>query len=373
MRSESESPLKNNFMCEYLNKMWKNGWLNSFSNKHFLIRAMENRIGDFVGEAQLLENNFEIYSFNNNLSINFSINLSSKLEYLSRVFDEQSISRFIKDQLSAGKSNYNEDQFFRALSEVEVLKYFSTFGYSVNKKAVYEPAIGRNGKNPEARFFYDDDVIVDVEVKTPGFSNTIINEKLLIPTVLLEDQGRLLNTYANKNNVKCICPRIHKLVTFINSANEKFESPHSSKHLNLLYINWSYSEFPSKSYLEAYSLLHNDLNGLINHKKIGFQFGIEETAYEKISAIVVYTSSMNNLIFQDLRYLWATRNFAIIPMNVDEKLLLQVTGMDYKMNCTTPYILADFKSRNIEEMAREVRICGKANELVKQTYFKEKF
>ena len=47
-----------------------------------------------------------------------------------------------------------------------------------------------------------------------------------------------------------------KLKDFLNSASSKFSVPQSNEY-NLLYINWSYCDFASNSFLEAWSLLTN--------------------------------------------------------------------------------------------------------------------
>jgi hypothetical protein len=159
-------------------------------------------------------------------------------------------------------------------------------------------------------------------------------------------------------------PRVHKLVGFINSATEKFVLPSSNKHFNLLYINWSYSEFPSNSYLEAYSILFNDKNGLLTHKDIGIKMGVLEAAYEKISAIVVYTSSLNTIVFQDFRYLWSTRCFAIMPLQGDANQLLKITDMDYKNNRPTPHLLCDFKAKTMEEQVQVVVQSMQINQII---------
>jgi hypothetical protein len=61
------------------------------------------------------------------LATTFLMNFSPKLQYLSSIFEKESFNNFIENQLSAGKSNYSEEQFFRAASEINVLKYISTF------------------------------------------------------------------------------------------------------------------------------------------------------------------------------------------------------------------------------------------------------
>lgn len=354
MRSDTPSPLKKNFLCDFLNKMWADRWLNDFSDNHFLIQAMENRLNGFVGENQLKENNFNIYNFDDNFALNFSINLSTKLYHLTKKFGEPNIKHFVEDQLSAGKVHYDEDQFFRALSEISVLNYFGTFGADVLSDAVYEPPIGQKGKNPEARFIYKDGTIVDVEVKTPGFHHEQYEEKIIIPTLLLDADGRgVLNKYCSEQNIRCIFPRVYKLIDFLNSANKKFILPKEGNQFNLLYINWTYSEFPSNSFLEAYAILANPINGILTHRNIGIKMGVHENVYDKISAVIVYTDSLNGLAFQDFRYLWALRNFAIIPVNGSDIKLLRVTDMDYKRNPYPPRLMADFKSKSLDEQVED--------------------
>lgn len=371
MRSQTRSPLQDNCLCSYLNKLWMEGWLDSFAEEHFLISSIYNQLSGFHGREQLEENNLNLFSYQDNIGINFAINFSNKLEHMSKVFGEKEIKHFVENQLSAGKENYDEDQFLRGLTELEILQYYSSFVCSLNKQVHYEPKIRTNLKNPEARFIYDDNVIVDIEVKTPGFSNESIQKKLLLPTVLLDQLGLdKLQNLCKVNNVKCLLPRIYKLVDFLNSAAEKFEAPTSSKHLNLLYINWSYSEFPSKSFLEAYAILFNEFTGLLNHKEIGVRFGAKEEVYENISAVIVYTSSLNNLITQDFRYLWSTRNFSIIPIKADEQLILRATSMDYMQNVVPPLILADFKSVNIDDSVEEAYICTEAAKIIKNSYIR---
>lgn len=134
----------------------------------------------------------------------------------------------------------------------------------------------------------------------------------MIPTLLLDADGRdILNRYCQEQNVRCILPRVHKLIGFLNNANEKFITPVEDNHINLLYINWTYSEFPSNSFLQAFSLLANSHNGILTNNKIGIFMGLQECVYEKISAVIVYTDSLNGHVFNDFSYLWALRNFAI--------------------------------------------------------------
>lgn len=137
-----------------------------------------------------------------------------------------------------------------------------------------------------------------------------------MPTVLLTSDGKMaIEKHCKDNNIKCLMPRVGKLKDFINSAAEKFEIPKDNNHLNLLFINWSYSEFAPDAYLEAYSLLANPINGIIRNRNIGMKIGILEEAYDKISAIIVYSDSLNGLAYLDLRHIWIKQKFRMIAIN----------------------------------------------------------
>lgn len=315
-RRENDFPLEGgDFPFGFLRYMWESGWLDDFSEQHFLIKVIEDRLSSFVGERQANLDNTAIYPIisKNNFTETFLMNFSVKMQGLSNAFGEKQIERFVRDQLSAGKKNYNEEQFFRALSEISVIAYI--LGLANWKEKIYEPQLN-NKKNPEVRLITDQDVIIDIEVKTPGFNQNNINEKKLMPTVLLTKEGKeAIKKHCEENNMICLMPRVGKLKDFINSAAEKFELPQDDKHLNLLFINWSYSEFAPDAYQEAYSLLVNPVNGIIRNKEIGMKMGISEEAYEKISAIIVYSDSLNGLAFLDLRHIWIKQKFRMIAIN----------------------------------------------------------
>lgn len=74
--------------------------------------------------------------------------------------------------------------------------------------------------------------------------------------------------------------------------------------MNLFYINWTFSEYPEYSFLEAASLLSNSVNGILNHREIGAAVGVKEEVYDKITALVVYTESLNGLMFNEFKYVW---------------------------------------------------------------------
>lgn len=134
MRHELEFPIKNDIdrmAVNYLYLAWKNGWLDEYSEEHFLIKAINNRLKDFVGKDQLIENNINLLNIVNEdgmikdslFNLNFCINLSQKLQFLDGMFGGNYIRDFLRGQFAAGKNNYDEDSFFEALSEVSVLAF----------------------------------------------------------------------------------------------------------------------------------------------------------------------------------------------------------------------------------------------------------
>lgn len=325
MYSDKPFPLDRIILTRYLERIWKSGWLDDFSEKHFLIRAIYNEISDIEWRTQLLSNNtLSRYSpINpegeidyNQFTVHWILNFSVRLEAMDNYFGEKNIRRFIEDQLSAGKKNYDCDQFFQALSEIEILSFLCS---RANWESItYEPPIGRNGANPEACFSgniplnKEGDVVpvnVNVEVKTPAFPHiNITPDRIILPTVLLSTAGRERMSQICKDfKFKFIQPRMTKLVDFLNSAAKKFTVP-GSQDLNLLFINWSYSDYPSNSFLEAWSLLTNEVNGLLTHPEIAMSLPINnpvsKDVYEKISAVIVYTNSLEQLMFSDFRYVW---------------------------------------------------------------------
>ncbi len=374
-------------LCSFLRKIWEEGWLDDYSNNHFLIMALENRLVKFSWIEQFLNNNVNCY-FNfiskdgiidyEAFSYNFCINFSQKLQAMYYMFGAHNIEKFIIDQLSAGKVNYDENLFFQALSEIEVLTFFHRgFGWSEIK---YEPHIGQNGANPEAYFIGDlcgnnSNIKANIEVKTPSFpSIESRNKDFIIPTVLLSKQGRIeLLNFCKKNNIELILPRVSKLVDLINSATKKF-SFHKENEFNLLYINWSYSDFPSNGFLEAWNLLTNEINGILVHPEIAKSLSLREPisldAYKKISAIIVYNSSIEQLMFTDFRHVWQTNNYGCkFRMYVlDDKLINDKNNILFKLTSMNPshkdktFSMLCCTSKAIE---RNIKLYNKINEIIR--------
>lgn len=400
MRQDSNFPLKENILLDFLCSAWKNGWLDDYSDDHFLIKAIENRLGDFVGKTQLIGNEINQQGIVNPdgsinttaFSYNFCVNFSTHMQALAQTFGIENIKKFMTHQMSAGKQNYNEDSFFQALSEVSILCFYARHDWT---QALYEPPVikGISSKNPEARFIKEIRVEnfetaqsptkrivkINVEVKTPGFSHdNHIGDKIAIPTVLLTDDGRkLVKKFCVDHGLLYMDPRVLKIRDFIISAADKFTTP-GPDEFNLLYINWSYRDFPSNSFLEAWALLTNELNGILTHSEAAESIGITKDHFDKITAIIVYTESLEGLMFSDFRYVWqrygvgprfrmwvindelrnAEQNnesdilFHITHMNPDNPLT-QMAMMDYKIKTESERCMAHKVGEDLVQLIRQ--------------------
>lgn len=378
MRHERPFPIHNDYeICDYLKSIWEYGWLDEYSDDHFLIKAIENRLTMFIGYTQMINNDPNLHGLikakgiidNKSFSQNFCMNLSMRLAYLNNVFGKEHIERFVKDQLSAGKQNYSEDTFFEALSEVSVL-YFYAYRYNW-EEALYEPPIGKqnSSKNPEASFVGElpisdgtQRVKINIEVKCPKFPSIEQQEKkIAIPTVLLSDEGRKqVPTFCENNGVNYISPRVLKLKDFLNSAASKFSIPKENEY-NLLYINWSYCDFPSNGFLEAWSLLTNEINGILTHRNVAHGLGVSPDVFERINAVVVYTEALEGLMFLDFRFVWQMnrrgQRFRMWVLNDDLRkaensresdILFYITGMK-PTDELTQMVMLDCKSQTDSE------------------------
>ena len=194
---------------------------------------------------------------------------------------------------------------------------------------------------------------------TIAYTEDELNEDNLIYTckkdIHQHDEACYKEELCENNSFRCVMPRVTKLVQFINSAANKFEKPKENE-FNLLYINWSYSDFPSNGFLEAWSLLTNDKNGILTHPEIGislpFDSPICSNAYEKITAVIVYTSSLDQLMFSDFRYSWqgspdvgSRFRMFVLDKNLREKELAKKSRILYKITGMNPSVLEPDKWR----------------------------
>lgn len=296
-------------MPNVIAQCWKSGVFDDYAEEHFLIRAIEKDTDYFKWFS--LQYNYALDSVS--FPENFLINLNTRLYGLCKIFDKEEIYGFLRNQFSAGKRNYSLNTFLEALSEIHFLFFFCAFGPKSLKLASYEPQLGCNGANPEARFEYDDGTVLDIEVKTPCFPKRDFGENIVLPGVLLNKEGRKeLSAFCQDNEIHCRLPNINKFKEYLVSAEKKFVIPNSGKHINLLVINWSYAEFSETGLFEPVQLLCNPFNGLLVKKDIALQLGISENVLKKVTAILVYTQPVDMLSFSDIRYLFRDRSYKII-------------------------------------------------------------
>ena len=229
------------------------------------------------------------------------------------------------------------------MSEINVLFYFCNFIGRV-QKVQYEPTFSKNRKNVEARFIYDNNTIIDIEVKKANFINSVTfsNNEIgaIKPNVALSEITKnKLNCFCKENMIQLVFPRISKIAEFINSAANKFELPSSNNHFNLLFINWTYTDFPECGTNEPLSILINTENGLLYNNNalslIKDRNGsnmLKRSDIDKISAIILYQDTLETLLSCDFRFHFKEHTFKYIINNNNEKLdfnlLSKLLGMD---------------------------------------------
>ena len=363
-RSDVMYPRADIDLCGGIQKAWAAGWLDEFSDSHFLIKAIEGRLEKYQGYYQFTSSNVPLYKIDEeNFQVNFCINFSCKVARLIKFFGKEKFKDFFINQLSAGKEEYDEAQFFRALSEVSILSFWQ----QRSRTGEYEPKT--NGKkNPEARFYCHNDTTVDIEVKTPGFHDFDGIQEIVLPTVLLNDEGRkAFSSFCDANDLNWSMPRIGKLKDYLNSAAEKFEIVDHIKHMNFLYINWTFSEVLDSGYEEAVSLLAHPINGILSHKDIGLKLGVNEEVYEKNTAVIVYTESVSGLMFGEFRWVWTCGtngmpHFGIVGLH-NREALFEITGMNPFGKQLTPIVLYQ---------AKDTRYCHKLCQIIEKNLLRSK-
>lgn len=362
-----------NMLSEYIYSLYDKGLMRDYSENHFLIRAMKGEV-NIIKEYEHLLSRPSITNSGVNFSSTFLMNLSSKLRRCAYVFSEEKINGFVKNQLSAGKENYSEAAFFEALSEINVLFYFCNFVGKI-KESIYEPELGVNGANPEARFIFENDVIMDIEVKKANFNDSIsilegMNGAIKPNIALTQSTKNELQQFCLNNKLQLVFPRVSKLGEFIKSAANKFQNPTTNKHFNLLFINWTYTDFPECGVNEPMSIFINTENGLfyndnalelIKHRNGRNIF--DRNDLDKISAVIFYRDTLETLLSGDFRFHFRERTFkfAINPINnkqLNFKMLSDLLGMnpcnDNIMINWYPFDYK-FKSKQSEELLNEIQ------------------
>ena len=94
-RSQHGFPAKRIDITGFLNHCWTEGWFDEYSNDHFLIKAIEDRVSDLEWKTQMISNNsLSIFSpINENGAVDFSqfsqvfvMNISECLSTMSMYF-----------------------------------------------------------------------------------------------------------------------------------------------------------------------------------------------------------------------------------------------------------------------------------------------
>ncbi len=263
----------------------------------------------FFEEHQNIKSNSAVNRAKMDIASTFVANFSCGLQRLASHFCEKDIEKFIKGQLAAGKDNYSEDQFVQAFSEVMVLGFLTDFAGKKVVQATYEPKL-QGQSNPEARIEYNDGVVFDVEVKTPCFPKIITIPKdkrgILKPNmVLTREQFSLAKELCQNANIEFMPPRVLKIKDFIKSASNKFEKVDNIEHFNILFINWTLSDFYNVGVNEPIGLIGNPINGIIHCSEAASQIGISDKDLENISAIVIYRDSFDSISQCDYRWHFA--------------------------------------------------------------------
>lgn len=310
-------------LISFITTLYDKNLLRDYSSKHMLIKALKSNKFDFFDNYKAVNRN-SIFNFMTcDIATTFLINFSQKLYLFSTFLEEKDFERFITDQLSAGKSKYNEDQFIRAVSEVNVLNYFFQY-VSLKFTVIYEPNINGDGKNPEARIITEDGTIYDIEVKTPGFNKDIELGKfnyLLKPNAITSHHNlRKLKTYCKKQKIKLMLPRVLKIKEFIKSAASKFENIKHPHHYNILVINWTYSKFGPSKLHEPIGLLTNHLTGILEDNNSLDKLKISSEEIGKISSIIVYSDNVDSILSQDFRFHFSDKSVYLIGNEILNKI-----------------------------------------------------
>lgn len=339
----------------FIYELKEKGLFNEYSEKHILIEAMNGKF-DFFKRYPYLK---YVSIYKNNLEIgnasNFLINFSIKLKHLSKCLCNKDFEEFVVNQLAAGKSNYDEGQFFRAVSEIHVLLF--TFDHiGETSKIIYEPKLVKGDKNPEVRVVYKSNAIFDIEVKTPGFDlDYEFNEKydlLIKPNMVLQGKDRKrLSNYCSKKHIQLQLPRVLKLKDYIKSASEKFQRIDHKDHYNLLFINWTYTDFPELKLREPLTLLTNPINGILNNENSLNLIGLSKKDVENISAIILYRDSLDSILSGDFRFHIAHNSIKVIPnihfntKNDYDTLKKMLKLPTYDWNPTNEWFPTDYSNR----------------------------
>ena len=359
-----------------IKQMEDKGWLSSFPDDHIIKMMLSGKdISHLISKEYVSQ----IYQ-NCDVSFTMLMNYNSLFNCMLKYYPEEGAEKFVVSQLSGLENGniYNNKKFYQALSELLLFRQFCMYG---SPQVEYEPQIGGNSgkKNPEYRIFNHfpeegGDYIFDVEVKTIGGElgeNIDSKSPVAIPLKTIDIKKKNeLEQECNANGFQLELPDVIHIKDFINSAADKFVDIDENNHFNILCLNWTFRQMPSKSYLEPAQILTNNQNGLWVCKDIGMKFGIDPQAYEKISAIYIFNMPYEGVIFCDSRWSSIDNSLLIFNDNLsnDKKVFLR------KMFGNPATSLRDmaFLTNCMEEPYGEILISGlcDAADLLKKIAYK---
>lgn len=324
--------LERNEINEYIFSLYDKGVMAGYAPDHLLIRALYDDSSVFYKYLNVLS--AVTTDANTSFAWTFIANLSIKLKGCADFFENghKHIEAFVKNQLAAGKSQYCERAVFEALSEINILVYLIMCFKGKAKEAIYEPQQNSGGANPEARFILEDGTIVNVEVKKGNFPkivsvdpNTVGVVKPNIPLNI--KQSSELEEFCKKNNIHLLYPSVAKMGDFIASAGKKFSSSASHNYYNILFLNWTYTNFQDYWANEPVCFFINPINGFFqNHNALPLVTNrkgkeiISKSDIDKLSAVIIYKDPLETILFTDFRYTFQRPSYRYL-VNLKNKLL----------------------------------------------------
>jgi len=347
-----------------LYRLWCDGAFDEYSDDHFIIRAFNEDLEYFrrFFKTHYIQMTYASapYATIENFPTTYVINFENSIRALVSAFGYDKIRRFVTDQLSAGKENYDEEMFFEALSEIHILVFFCLHGgmasimsepieidengkIKIAKEPIkiisfeYEPQL--NGRtNPEARFLYEDGTVLDVEIKTPNFSDIVeTDHPFLMPGVLLDSEGRSsLRALCEQQGIQCLLPNVSKMKDYLNSAARKFQDPESEKHINLLCVNWTGAAVDKADIHEPLIILSNLTNGILTNPTIAKKNNVSQKALSRVSAVMLYKMELGALLFSDFRYIFANCKAKVVLNRFSKNLNADSIHRITKLSCIYP-------------------------------------
>lgn len=305
IKEEEEKKIEDQ-IDETIKKYEEKQYFKDYSKSHFLRKSLLENNSDFIFKYKEVfdyPHKMDIYDIKKeNINRYFKFHFISMLGVLEEKLGEEKISKFVKNQLSAGKDKFNSMTFFQALSEMLLIRYLLERSCLLEKnegfEAIYEPSNTENGSNPEVRLIDKEGIRYDIEVKTPVFKEIDPLKKTIKLNMILSNTTRdeINKTFENKN-IEVINPDVLKLKDYIKSAAKKFLPP-SEKQINILVVNWTFSKFREVGINEPLTLLNNPITGLFTSQSY-LELGITEEEMNKISAIVFYRDNINTITFSN--------------------------------------------------------------------------